>query len=78
MHVDARSQSSNRLSVRTICRSPQDDPQWPVLFEELRVKFSELLGNMVSAIEHVGSTSVPGIGSQTYCRFGCFACLSKI
>jgi hypothetical protein len=28
------------------------DPEWPVLFEELRVKLSELLGNMVSAIEH--------------------------
>src|ERR1700758_3707621 len=40
------------------------DPQWPVLFEELRVKFSDLLGNMVSAIEHVGSTSVPGLAAK--------------
>ena len=40
------------------------DPQWPILFEELRVKFSELLGNMVSAIEHVGSTSVPGLAAK--------------
>jgi len=40
------------------------DPQWPVLFEELRVKFSGLLGNMVSAIEHVGSTSVPGLAAK--------------
>jgi GrpB-like predicted nucleotidyltransferase (UPF0157 family) len=40
------------------------DPQWPVLFEELRVKLSELLGNMVSAIEHVGSTSVPGLAAK--------------
>jgi len=40
------------------------DPQWPILFEELRVTFSELLGNMVSAIEHVGSTSVPGLAAK--------------
>ena len=40
------------------------DPQWPILFEELRVKFSELLGNMVSAIEHIGSTSVPGLAAK--------------
>jgi GrpB-like predicted nucleotidyltransferase (UPF0157 family) len=40
------------------------DPQWPILFEELRVKFSELLGNMASVIEHVGSTSVPGLAAK--------------
>src|SRR5215470_6316515 len=40
------------------------DWQWPILFEELRIKFSELLGNMVSAIEHVGSTSVPGLAAK--------------
>jgi len=40
------------------------NPQWPILFEELRIKFSELLGNMVSAIEHVGSTSVPGLAAK--------------
>src|ERR1700732_4656680 len=33
-------------------------------FRGLRVKFSELLGNMVSAIEHVGSTSVPGLAAK--------------
>jgi GrpB-like predicted nucleotidyltransferase (UPF0157 family) len=41
------------------------DPQWPMLFEELRVKFSGLLGNMVSAIEHVGSTSVPALAAKS-------------
>jgi GrpB-like predicted nucleotidyltransferase (UPF0157 family) len=40
------------------------DPQWPILFEELRVKFSELLGNMVAAIEHVGSTSIPELAAK--------------
>jgi len=41
------------------------DPQWPILFEELRVKFSNLLGDLVSAIEHVGSTSVPGLAAKS-------------
>ena len=40
------------------------DPQWPILFEELRIKFSELLGKLVSAIEHIGSTSVPGLAAK--------------
>ena len=40
------------------------DPEWPVLFEQLRVKLSELLGNMVSAIEHFGSTTVPGLAAK--------------
>jgi GrpB-like predicted nucleotidyltransferase (UPF0157 family) len=40
------------------------DPQWPILFEELRIKFSQLLVDMVSAIEHVGSTSVPGLAAK--------------
>jgi GrpB-like predicted nucleotidyltransferase (UPF0157 family) len=40
------------------------DPQWPILFEELRTKLSELPGNMVSAIEHVGSTGVPGLAAK--------------
>ena len=40
------------------------DPQWPILFEELRVKFSELLGNIVAAIEHVGSTSIPELAAK--------------
>lgn len=40
------------------------DPQWPILFEQLRITFAELLGDMVSAIEHVGSTSVPGLAAK--------------
>jgi GrpB-like predicted nucleotidyltransferase (UPF0157 family) len=40
------------------------DPQWPILFDELRVTFSGLLGDMVSAIEHVGSTSVAGLAAK--------------
>jgi hypothetical protein len=35
--------SSERQGVRRRSRMG-DDPEWPVLFEELRVKLSELLG----------------------------------
>jgi GrpB-like predicted nucleotidyltransferase (UPF0157 family) len=37
------------------------DPGWPRLFEELRDRASAALGDLVVRIEHVGSTSVPGL-----------------
>jgi GrpB-like predicted nucleotidyltransferase (UPF0157 family) len=37
------------------------DPQWPATFETLRSKLAEALGSLVAAIEHIGSTSVPGL-----------------
>jgi GrpB-like predicted nucleotidyltransferase (UPF0157 family) len=56
--------SSSAAPMPTPLVITEYDPQWPILFEELRVKFSELLGDMVSAIEHVGSTSVPGLAAK--------------
>jgi GrpB-like predicted nucleotidyltransferase (UPF0157 family) len=40
------------------------DPIWPQVFESLRVAVSAVLGNIAIAIEHVGSTSVPGLASK--------------
>jgi GrpB-like predicted nucleotidyltransferase (UPF0157 family) len=37
------------------------DPNWPELFQSLRKRIEDALGVMVSAIEHVGSTSVPDL-----------------
>ena len=37
------------------------DPQWPVLFEREAVKIRAALGSRALMIEHVGSTSVPGL-----------------
>jgi GrpB-like predicted nucleotidyltransferase (UPF0157 family) len=40
------------------------DPAWPDLFERESARLRELLGDTVIAIEHVGSTSVPGLAAK--------------
>jgi len=40
------------------------DPMWPTLYEKEKMKISEALGNKALAIEHIGSTSVPGLGAK--------------
>ena len=39
------------------------DPYWPKLFEELQTSAAKVLGNLI-AVEHVGSTSVPGLPTK--------------
>jgi GrpB-like predicted nucleotidyltransferase (UPF0157 family) len=40
------------------------DPAWPALYERERDLITESLGGLVVAIEHVGSTAVPGLGAK--------------
>lgn len=40
------------------------DPDWPHQFEILKERFSTALGELAVAIEHVGSTSVPGLAAK--------------
>src|ERR1700687_2280992 len=40
------------------------DPNWPGLFQSLRKRIAETLGGMAAAIEHVGSTAVPGLAAK--------------
>jgi len=40
------------------------DPDWPKLFEELRTPIASVLGGLALTIEHVGSTSVPGLAAK--------------
>src|SRR5262245_65803370 len=40
------------------------DPVWPVLFEEEARRIRAALGDRVLRIEHVGSTSVPGLAAK--------------
>jgi len=40
------------------------NPNWPILFQEEREKLRRALGDKVGGIEHVGSTSVPGLASK--------------
>jgi GrpB-like predicted nucleotidyltransferase (UPF0157 family) len=40
------------------------DPNWPLLFEQERARILEALGLGVVCVEHVGSTSVPGLAGK--------------
>ena len=40
------------------------DPQWVADFETIRAALTELLGSRVVRIDHIGSTSVPGLGAK--------------
>jgi GrpB-like predicted nucleotidyltransferase (UPF0157 family) len=40
------------------------DPHWPATFEILRSPLAEALGGLATAIEHIGSTAVPGLAAK--------------
>jgi GrpB-like predicted nucleotidyltransferase (UPF0157 family) len=40
------------------------DPLWPQQFQTLRSRIAAILDGLVTAIEHVGSTSVPGLAAK--------------
>jgi GrpB-like predicted nucleotidyltransferase (UPF0157 family) len=40
------------------------DPHWPRTFEILRSPLAEALGGLAAAIEHIGSTAVPGLAAK--------------
>jgi len=40
------------------------DPSWPAAFERLRTRIWPAVADLATAIEHVGSTSVPGLAAK--------------
>jgi GrpB-like predicted nucleotidyltransferase (UPF0157 family) len=40
------------------------NPEWPALYERERVRIEQALGAVALRIEHVGSTSVPGLAAK--------------
>lgn len=45
-------------------RISEYDPEWPNKFAALKKQISEIFGSKALAIEHVGSTSVPGMKAK--------------
>jgi GrpB-like predicted nucleotidyltransferase (UPF0157 family) len=40
------------------------DPQWPQRFDAIRSRIAPVLGTFAAAIEHIGSTAVPGLAAK--------------
>lgn len=40
------------------------DPRWPVMYEEEKARILDAIGHRLVAIEHMGSTSVPGLAAK--------------
>ena len=40
------------------------DPSWPLLFADINAEISTLLGGLALSIDHIGSTSVPGLAAK--------------
>jgi len=40
------------------------DPSWPIIFEAEKARLLNAAGEFIAAIEHIGSTSVPGLGAK--------------
>ena len=51
------------MAVRNIVVVPYDE-KWKLCFEEIAEEVSAALGELVLSIEHVGSTSVPGLAAK--------------
>ncbi len=41
------------------------DPAWPMRYEEERARLAEALGPVAARIDHIGSTSVPGLPAKS-------------
>jgi GrpB-like predicted nucleotidyltransferase (UPF0157 family) len=46
------------------------DPEWPQSFEEERARLQQAIGEWTVAIEHVGSTAVPGLAAKPVIDMG--------
>lgn len=52
------------MKTHTVIISPYS-PQWPLDFEALRAKIWPVVAQHAAAIEHVGSTAVPGLCAKS-------------
>lgn len=54
----------NRSTVFGLIQVVDYNPEWPNRFCQLREKIGPLVGGFAVAIEHVGSTAVPGLAAK--------------
>ena len=47
-----------------VVRIEEPDPTWPQRYAEIEGQISEVLGERLLAIQHIGSTSVPGLPAK--------------
>ena len=40
------------------------DPAWPAIFDALRARVWPVISDLALAVEHMGSTSVPGLAAK--------------
>lgn len=40
------------------------DPKWPIIYEKERATILGVIGHKITAIEHIGSTAVTGLGAK--------------
>jgi GrpB-like predicted nucleotidyltransferase (UPF0157 family) len=40
------------------------DPEWPLMFSAEALRIGQALGHLAVRIEHVGSTSIPGLAAK--------------
>jgi GrpB-like predicted nucleotidyltransferase (UPF0157 family) len=61
--IEAAMVGDKRIINSTIELVPYD-PEWQVQFEQLRKQIRQILKDQVLLLEHVGSTSVPGLSAK--------------
>ncbi|WP_026124128.1 GrpB family protein [Nocardiopsis baichengensis] len=59
---EARGSHFDRSEERVVLT--EYDPKWPYLFQREAERVRETLGDAVLAVEHVGSTAVPGLAAK--------------
>ncbi len=58
------SQSQNKLKTQMKIVIAPYNPNWPTLYEQERSRLMEAVGVWISSIQHIGSTSVRGLGAK--------------
>lgn len=51
------------MKTKRVAVTPYD-PRWPAAFEKIRKEIDCAIGDLIITVEHVGSTSVPGLSAK--------------